>query len=537
MNRISAILACVVLGSACGVARAQAQPPRSQFRTTVLASGLSNPTQFAFLPDGRLYLLSKDGTITLFDPATKQSVPAGVVPASNVREDGLQSIVLDPAFASNRRMYLLFGTLTPSPSQVVARFTALASGALDIGSRKDLLSVPYTMGGSEEHNTGCLAFGPTGDLFIGLGDNTRNFTTGLGAGFAPRDPKRPDFDAQRSAANTNDLRGKILRIRPTAEGGYTVPEGNLFAAGTLKARPEIYAMGLRHPYRITVDQATGWLLWAEPGPNANADKADMGPRGYDEINLAKSPGNYGWPYCAGNQFCYNELDYATGATGPAYDPAHPINASSNNSGMRELPAARPALVWYPYNAAGTAFPVFESGSTNAAMMGPVYRYDAANPSLTKLPRYFDGHAFIFDFTRSLIHAVQLDGEGKAVAVKRVWDQAPSNPIANPIDAKLGPDGALYFLGWGDNGSYPTNAGHGNLVRLEYIGPPDAVVPAPIAARRAHWSLLAPGALWTPPAQGRAAAYDLSGREIWNWDAGNAASRPPRSGIPLRVRAW
>ena len=104
------------------------------------------------------------------------------------------------------------------------------------------------------------------------------------------------------------------------------------------------------------------------------------------------------------------------------------------------------------------------------MLGPVYRFDAANPSAAKLPSYFDGRLFHFDFSRSLVHTVEVDQDGKLVKVERFWDQTTANPIQNPIDCKVGPDGALYFLGWGNNGSYPHNAGTGNLVRLEYTGP-------------------------------------------------------------------
>ena len=516
---------------------AQTQPPRGQFRTTVLVSGLSDPTQIAFHPDGRIYILSKDGGIKLLDPKTGQSIAAGTLPASNVREDGLHSLVLDPDFAANKRVYILFGTLSPSPMNVVARFTATTTGAIDIATRKDLLTVPYSMGSTDEHNTGCLAFGPGGNLYIGLADNTKNIFSGTGAGYAPRDPKRPDYDAQRSAANSNDLRGKILRIHPEADGSYTIPSGNLFAPGTAKTRPEIFAMGLRHPFRITVDAKTGWLFWAEPGPNATEDKAGMGPRGYDEVNLAKDAGYYGWPYCVGNNFCYPELDYATATAGATYDPANLTNSSVNNTGIAKLPAARPALVWYPYNASGTAFPVFGGGSANTSMLGPVYRFDASIASPNKIPRYFDGHLFIFDFSRSLIHAVQVDDAGKLVEVKRFWDQTTSNPIANPIDAKVGPDGALYFLGWADNGAYPHNAGHGNLVRLDYTGPTDGTLAAvrPISAGRA-WTMLAPGAPWAP-ASGtyRAEAFALDGRRVWAWSRNSGSPLPTPSSGALRVR--
>ncbi|MEO6098490.1 MAG: hypothetical protein ABIW76_23590, partial [Fibrobacteria bacterium] len=84
-----------LLGILAGAAWAQ-QPARNQFRTTVLMENLSNPTQMAFLPDGRIYILSKSGTIKLFDPKTNTSTTAGTITVSDVREDGLHSLVLDP---------------------------------------------------------------------------------------------------------------------------------------------------------------------------------------------------------------------------------------------------------------------------------------------------------------------------------------------------------------------------------------------------------------------------------------------------------
>ena len=186
----------------------------------------------------------------------------------------------------------------------------------------------------------------------------------------------------------------------------------------------------------------------------------------------------------------------------------------------DLPAARPALVWYPYNAAGTAFPIFGSGSANTSMLGPVYNFNAAVASPNKIPKYYDGHLFIFDFSRSLIHAVELNAEGAVVAVKRFWDQTTSNPINNPIDLKIGPDGALYFLDWGDGG-YPANSGHGNLVRLDYTGTPDALAPGP-----ARQSLQKPMETWLtvamsskvklPDGATQADFYDLRGAQVWSW---------------------
>jgi hypothetical protein len=172
------------------------------------------------------------------------------------------------------------------------------------------------------------------------------------------------------------------------------------------------------------------------------------------------------------------------------------------------------------------------------MLGPVYRYDASNPSTAKLPSYFDGKLFIFEFSRSLIHTVQVDADGKLDKVERFWYQTTSNPIQNPIDCKVGPDGALYFLDWSDNGSYPHNSGHGNLVKLEYTGPAEPVRPAPALAPQlgAGWSLLAPGQGWNPPEGAlRADAFDPQGRRMWSWSSGAPDAAPAPASRMLRVR--
>ncbi|NEE50629.1 PQQ-dependent sugar dehydrogenase, partial [Streptomyces sp. SID8455] len=95
------------------------------------------------------------------------------------------------------------------------------------------------------HVGGDIDFDAAGNLYLTTGDDTNPFES---SGYAPideRTDRNPQFDAQRSSGNTNDLRGKLLRIKPTADGGYTVPSGNLFAPGTAGTRPEIYAMGFR----------------------------------------------------------------------------------------------------------------------------------------------------------------------------------------------------------------------------------------------------------------------------------------------------
>src|SRR6185436_11252782 len=141
-----------------------------------------------------------------------------------------------------------------------------AGDAIDLGSEQKVLQVPVDRGICC-HVGGDIVFDENGNLLLSTGDDTNPFESD---GYAPIDerPNRnPVFDAQRSAANTNDLRGKLLRIRVGKNGGYTVPRGNLFRPGTARTRPEIYAMGLRNPFRYTVDPTTDVVYLADYSPD------------------------------------------------------------------------------------------------------------------------------------------------------------------------------------------------------------------------------------------------------------------------------
>ncbi len=233
-------------------------------------------------------------------------------------------------------------------------------------------------------------------------------------GYAPIDerPGRSDWDAQKSSSNMNDLRGKILRIKPEDNGTYSIPAGNLFPANGSQGRPEIYVMGNRNPFRFSVDPETGWLYWGEVGPDAGADNPTFGPRGYDEFNQARAAGNFGWPYFIANNLAYREYDFATGISGPAFNPAAPVNNSPNNTGGQNLPPAQPAWIWYPYGAS-TAFPELGSRPGRTAMGGPVYHHDRASPASTrKLPEYFDDTLFIYEWSRNWIKEVKIDAGGQ-----------------------------------------------------------------------------------------------------------------------------
>ena len=106
--------------------------------------------------------------------------------------------------------------------------------------------------------------------------------------------RNPAFDARRSAGNTNDLRGKLLRIKVKPGGGYTIPRGNLFAPGTPRTRPEIYAMGLRNPFRFDVNPKTDQVYMADYSPDADHPDPERGPAGHGRWMIIDRPGNWGW---------------------------------------------------------------------------------------------------------------------------------------------------------------------------------------------------------------------------------------------------
>jgi cytochrome c551/c552 len=304
-------------------------------------------------------------------------------------------------------------------------------------------------------------------LYVSTGDNSTPFDEPhvkyVNSGFGPMNdiPGHMQYDARRSSSNTNDLRGKILRIRIKDDGTYEIPDKNLFPKGEAGTRPEIYVMGNRNPYRISVDQKNSYLYWGEVGPDANADSLDTrGPRGYDEVNQARKAGYFGWPLFVGNNYAYRAYNYETGESGPAYDPAKPVNNSRNNTGLKELPAAHPAFIWYPYGASHD-FPDVGTGGRNA-MAGPVY-YTDMFPKQTRLPDYYDHKLFIYDWIRGWIKAVTMLPDGEFDVMEPFMEHTRLN---NCIDMETGPDGKLYLLEYG-TGWFAKNPDAG-LSRIDFL---------------------------------------------------------------------
>ncbi|MBJ6359767.1 ThuA domain-containing protein [Paenibacillus sp. GCM10012307] len=429
------------------------------FEKEVLQTGLSQPMSVKVAPDGRVFFIERGGALKIFNPQSGYTTVAGTLPVFFEHEDGLLGLELDPNFAVNQHIYLFYSP-PGTPVNRLSRFTMNAN-SLTASSEKIMLEIPIDRNECC-HSGGDLEFDKNGNLYISVGDNTDPFES---SGFGPFDerPGRNIWDAQRTSGNTNDLRGKILRIKPNADGTYSIPAGNLFPSGSIQGRPEVYTMGSRNPFKIAIDPKTSWLYWGDVGPDAGVDNPSRGPKGYDEFNQARAAGNFGWPYCIANNQAYNDYNYATGVSGNKFNCGALVNDSPNNTGSVNLPPAQAAMIYYGYDASNE-FPELEIGAGGrTATAGAVYEFDPASTSLTKFPAYFDNTLFIMEWSRNWIKEVKFDENGNLLKINPFM---PGTFFNRPIDMSFGADGNMYLLeygtGWGDNND-------AMLVRIKYTG--------------------------------------------------------------------
>ena len=431
----------------------------TSFEKVTLDDNTSNPMMLDVAPDGRVFYIDRLGDVKVIQPSGSVASAARLA-VFTANESGLLGMALDPDFATNNWMYVYYSPLNGGDVDRLSRFTVKPDSTVDMASEKVVLDIPVQRSQCCHHGGGMVFDNETGDLWLANGDNTNPFASD---GYTPIDERagRSDWDAQKSSANTNDLRGKVLRIHPEDDGSYTIPAGNLFPPGTAKTRPEIYAMGFRNPFRVGLDPKTHKLMVANYGPDAGNPSPTRGPENTVEWDILNQPGNYGWPYCVGQNVPYNDYDFATGTSGATFDCAHPVNNSPNNTGLTDLPPAIAATVDYHY-AANPAFP--EIGGGGAPMAGPVYRYDPNVASDRKWPAYWDGKAIFAEWNQNKLYSFQLDEDGsRLVDINQILS---TFTMLKPMDMKFGPDGALYLIEWGSGfGGDNTDSG---IYRIDYV---------------------------------------------------------------------
>jgi glucose/arabinose dehydrogenase len=469
------------------------------------------------------------GTIHSYSPATKQVKLLTTLPVMGNRgsgtelvknEEGLLGIVPDPNFAQNGWLYVYW---MPHASidrekqigqRTISRLTYdRATQTIDQASRKDLLQWPVQIH-SCCHAGGGMAFDNKGNLYVGSGDNNSSEgSSGYSGNNWTAEYQGVSFqDARRTAGNSNDLAGKIIRIHPEPDGTYTIPAGNLFPPGTEKARPEIYVMGVRNIARLAIDPVHQWLTAGWVGPDASSPSPTLGPAKYETATIITSAGNHGWPYCMGNRQPYRDRSNtdATVLTG-WYDCNNVKNTSPRNTGLVDLPPVKDNMIWYSPDGGGPVFPARPDGSGiptyNAAdatytepylrgggqaiMSGPTYHRELADTaSGVAWPAYWNDKWFIGDESNAANRvAVTVDPAGVPRQAPPAFAESlrsiiPSgngdNRLQSWMDAKFGPDGALYMLDYG--GGFFTLHPNQKLIRVTYQGGP--ATPAPAASSTA-----------------------------------------------------
>ncbi|HZM41677.1 MAG TPA: PQQ-dependent sugar dehydrogenase, partial [Acidimicrobiales bacterium] len=334
------------------------------FVNEVVVPGITDATTIAFLPGGRMLIGKLSETILVVQPGNSQPDPTPFLQLNGStldNEQGLLDILPDLNFAQNGYYYLFYTHTGTTNHNRVARFTASGNGTVP-GSEVVLWEDP-DQAGTALHG-GSLAFGTDGKLYISVGENTD----------AP--------DAQR----LDVPRGKILRIN--LDG--TIPTDNPFYDGAGSNRDEIWALGLRNPFRMSIDPVTGRMYIGDVG-SANHNTA------IEELNVGVRGANYGWPVCEGP--CT-----VAGMTNPMFS--------------------------YPHG-----------GRDGCIIGGVVYRGN-------QFPSEYKGTYFFGDYVQHTIRRMRFDGTGNLTQVMSFWpaDGTLDNlDMGDPVKLVEGPDGALYYV--------------------------------------------------------------------------------------------
>jgi len=474
------------------------QSKGSGFIKTSVVCDLFEPMEMKMLPDDKIIFIERRGAIKLYDPEQGNTREVSKLNVFTTGEEGLLGIAIDPNWSENHFIYLFYTPNKDSRSLRLSRFVFL-NDSLHKSSEIVMLKVPTFDVEEDYHVAGSLEFDEAGFLYLSIGDNAHHSD-----GYFMRDDRKGmrHNDGQYTAANSMDLRGKILRIKPLPDGSYLCPAGNLYVnqdiiipaepeknyadtsfqkkirgrfnesvlrqgesgetelANTVATkenallaaykdsvlasfgRPEIFVMGVRNPFRISFDDRRQTLYWGDVGPDAGFEDSLRGPEGFDEVNAARTAGFYGWPYIIGPNLAYRDYDFETRKSGPYFNPKQPINYSPNNTGARYLPPARPSLIWYPFSSSKD-FPLLANGA-RCIMAGPTY-YTDKYPANTRFPDRYNEKLIIYDWVRNWIMAVTLDSTGN---YRNMEPLAKNVRVSAPMDMLIDKNGSLWVLEYG-----------------------------------------------------------------------------------------
>ncbi|MBK7951380.1 MAG: PQQ-dependent sugar dehydrogenase [Deltaproteobacteria bacterium] len=418
-------------------------PPPSasgdQFTNEVVVAGLNLPTNIVFLPDGSLLIGELGGTIRVLAPGATALEPTPFLALTNVGstngQQGLMDIELDPDFATNGFYYVFYTLGTPNRDRV-SRFTA---NGRSTSLATELVIYQDPLAANAEHHGGALAFLPDGKLYIATGEH---------------------FDSA-AAQDLASPRGKILRIDKDG----TIPTDNPFYDGAGPNRDDVWALGLRNPYRASYDALSNSLLIGDVGGNDFATAVE-------EVNRAAAGANFGWPLC---------------------------------EGPCSLPGVTSPLYSYPH-----------LGRDSAITGGFIYRG-------TQFPPAYRGNYFYADYAQNWIRRLTFDGNGNVVQALffEPADGTNDGPYGDIVHLTEGPDGALYYVDLGYSDTTGT-FGISRIRRIRYIPPGNQ--PPVVAASASPTSGLAPlavdfSSVGTSDPEGQPLSY------LWSFGDGSTADTP------------
>lgn len=267
-------ISAIILLMSCGEAKVKSDlAPSISIGLQEIASGLHSPVAAAFSPEGLMLVCEQTGQIRVLENQKLRDMPFLDLQSKLVKlsgaydERGLLGIALHPDFANNKKFYVYYSAPSSEKGSdhksIIAEYKVSSDPFLaDSATERIILTVEQP---ESNHNGGDLKFGPDGYLYIGLGD-------GGGAG---------DKHGEGNGQNLNTLLGKILRIDVNTNENYGIPQDNPFVGQQVKT--EIWAYGLRNPWRFSFDRKTGQLFVADVGQNK-----------FEEVNIIEKGGNYGW---------------------------------------------------------------------------------------------------------------------------------------------------------------------------------------------------------------------------------------------------
>jgi len=325
------------------------------FVQTQLAQGLKDPSVLAFAPNGDIYIGEQSGVILIYRNGALLPTPVVTLNAFNQGETGLLGMAFDPNFTTNGYLYVSYTVPVTSSSGVAQQFTQLSRFTV-VGETASLTSEKIYLRGNQlqnlHHAGNDLKVGPDGKLWWSVGDNVPSIS---------------------NAQTLTNIYGKVLRFNLDD----TIPADNPFV-NVPGAVPSIYALGLRNPFRFT-------FL-----PDGQAMTEDTGSSYWEEMDILRPGGNYGWPFYEGQCFGCGYLD-------PAYAYGH-----------------------LPTDGAASAIAAYQ-GST--------------------FPDQYRNTVFVGDYNRADIEAIQFDKTYGTELSQTVFD-TNAGTIA---DLQEGPDGNLYFV--------------------------------------------------------------------------------------------